>query len=103
MSGSAIPAHRYTGRRNGKRRLSAEAVSAMIESAIAAEDVLRFSYPSSTDGSPVERTFSPWLLERDGEIVKGWDHNREGIRRYVISRIGDTIQVDLAEEWARPL
>jgi len=96
MSRAAIPQHRYHG--------SIAAAAAMIESAINAEDVIVFSYPSSEDGQPKRRVFSPWLLERDGEIVKGWDHGADGIRRYSIGTIfGHTIDVDLSEEWVRPL
>lgn len=103
MSRSAIPAHRYGQQAAAAPRLMAEAVAAMVESAIDAEDVLQFSYPSSEDGSMVPRKFSPWMLERDGEIVKGYDHGKESVCRYGIAKIGDTILVDLAEEWVRPL
>lgn len=95
MTRSAIPEERY--------RAGLNAIDAMIESAIAAEDVLIFSYPSSATGQPKRRKFSPWLLERDGEVVKGWDHDADGVRRYALARIRESVQVDLSEEWVRPL
>jgi predicted DNA-binding transcriptional regulator YafY len=82
-------------------RMMPEILAEDIEAAIRAEDVLVFSYPSSEDGQPKERVLSPWMLERDDEIVKGWDHDHERVRRYEIARMS-TVYVDLACEWVRP-
>jgi predicted DNA-binding transcriptional regulator YafY len=92
MTRAAIPQHRY-GR-----------LESMIESAITAEDVLIFSYPSSEDGNPKTRRLSPYLIERDAarEIVKGWDHDAEAIRRYALANIVGAVEVALAEEYVQP-
>lgn len=63
--------------------------SEAINEAIERSWVIQFSYPSSQDGAPILRTLSPWLLERDGEVVKGWDHDRERVRRYQLARMTD--------------
>lgn len=73
-----------------------------IQLAIDAEDVIVFEYPSSMDGQPKRRRLSPWLLERDGAILKGWDHDHERVRRYALARMS-AVEISLAEEWVRPI
>lgn len=46
---------------------------------------VKFSYPSSVDGRPQLRTFSPW--EPRGESILGWDHTREAPRQYNPERV----------------
>lgn len=75
--------------------------TAHIELAIDAEDVIGFSYPSSVDGQPVRRVVSPYLIESDGRILKGWDHGREQIRRYALNKITGA-DVLLDEEFVAP-
>ena len=73
-----------------------------IQSAIDTEDVIAFSYPSSVDGQPVRRTLSPYVLESDGMILKGWDHGREQVRRYALNKI-DSVDVLFDEEFVQPV
>lgn len=75
--------------------------TAHLELAIDAEDVIAFSYPSSVDGGLVRRVLSPYLIEGDGRILKGWDHGREQIRRYAINKI-EGADVLLDEEYVQP-
>jgi predicted DNA-binding transcriptional regulator YafY len=72
-----------------------------IQSAIYAEDVIAFSYPSSVDGQPVRRVLSPYVLESDDRILKGWDHGREQVRRYALNKI-DSVDVILDESFVHP-
>lgn len=74
---------------------------ALLQVAINAQDVLVFSYPSSVDGQPRMRRLSPWKLERDDEVLMGYDHDHERPRRYTVAKIGD-IDIDLAEEYVMP-
>jgi predicted DNA-binding transcriptional regulator YafY len=76
--------------------------TAHIELAIDAEDPIAFSYPSSTDGQLQRRVLSPYLIEGDGRILKGYDHGREEIRRYALNKI-ESADVLLDEDFVHPL
>lgn len=68
--------------------------------AVDAERVVQFSYPSSEDGTPVRRTFSPW--EPHGASILGWDHDRERPRHYRPERITGEVAVDPLESYTHP-
>jgi predicted DNA-binding transcriptional regulator YafY len=61
--------------------------TAHLEMAISAEDVLEFDYPSSVDGQPLRRTFSPWRMKKDSTVVLGFDHDREAPRCYTLAKM----------------
>jgi predicted DNA-binding transcriptional regulator YafY len=96
MTVPAIPAHRYGGQPSRRPPSSDE-----ISEAIARSWVIQFSYPSSKDGAPIVRTLSPYLLEGGGEIVKGWDHDRECVRRYQLARMDD-VELPSDAEFVNP-
>jgi predicted DNA-binding transcriptional regulator YafY len=73
----------------------------ILTAAIRAETVVQFRYPSH--GVLVLRTFSPWEMAEDGESLLGYDHGREGIRRFSISKItGEIVPDDGADNYVQP-
>lgn len=77
--------------------------AAELAEAICAEQVVRFQYQKHSDDAPLQRIFSPWELTDNGGSVLGWDHGREGIRRFFLSDIVGEVEVDLTERYAVPV
>lgn len=78
----------------------AELIEDAIERAILFDQVLVFRYFKSPHNSQ-ERTFSPYEL-RDGKVI-GWDHHREGIRLFELSKIAWPIEINDTEDYVQPI
>lgn len=76
--------------------------AAEFAEAIMAEQVVRFQYQKHSDPEPLERIFSAWELRDNNGSVLGWDHGRDGIRRFFLSDIVGDVEVDLTERYLIP-
>lgn len=72
----------------------------VLLAAVDSERVVQFDYPSSEDGTPVRRTFSPW--EPKGASIVGWDHDRDAPRHYRPERIDGMVVLDPFESYTYP-
>lgn len=63
----------------------------LIENAIAMEERLTFSYMDLTGRITRNRDVSPWrlILRRGQVILRGFDHERDGVREFLVYRVTD--------------
>lgn len=74
-----------------------------LTAAIRAETVVEFGYKKGLAEPARLVTFSPWELSEDGESIIGYDHGRDGIRRFSISKItGDVDGAATDEHYVLP-
>lgn len=81
----------------------------IITAAIRAETVVQFDYPVSkrrgrmhVNTTHVRRTLSPYSLAEDGETVLGFDHGRQALRRFELSKISGDVAV-ANEDYIKPI
>lgn len=63
-------------------------------------EVVRFTYHKSPTAPGEVRTFSPYQIE--GHLVIGWDHQREGLRQFELSKISGDVRTADDEEYIHP-
>lgn len=73
----------------------------IISEGIECESVVQFRYPTQDGVATALRTVSPWQITNDDTNLLGWDHDRDGIRKFHISRISFAAFND-DEHYARP-
>lgn len=53
--------------------------------AVREESVVAFEYSKPTDPNPQRRIFSPWEIDEAHNTVLGYDHDREGVRKFTMA------------------
>lgn len=81
--------------------LSMEQLGEIIDNGIINEEVVAFIYDK--DGRNAEaRMLSPYECSEDGETVLGYDHRREELRRFELSKIMQIETTD-RESYVKPI
>lgn len=81
--------------------MSFEDVKLVISNGIASEEPVAFMYQKGSLRIAAPRIISPYELSDDDETVLGYDHIREGLRRFELSKI---IAIETAhDDYIKPI
>jgi predicted DNA-binding transcriptional regulator YafY len=65
--------------------------------AIQQEEVVQFLYDHHQ-----LRTFSPWEIQEQYDLVLGWDHDRAAVRSFNFNRVASDVASYPNDEYVRP-
>lgn len=79
-----------------------EELGEVIDNGILNEEVIAFMYEKTVGAPPEARMLSPYECSEDGETVLGFDHRREELRRFELSKI-IAIETTAREDYVKPI
>jgi predicted DNA-binding transcriptional regulator YafY len=79
-----------------------EELGEVIDNAIVNEHVIAFLYEKKIGDRPEPRMLSPYECSDNGETVLGYDHHREELRRFELSKI-IAIETTHKEDYIKPI
>jgi len=74
-----------------------------LTDSITHETAIRFAYLKQRAPLPEYRVLSVYELSEDGDTFLGFDHGRQELRRFDIARVVGEIELELDEDYIRPI